>query len=160
MSSNNGWPIWKIVILLVLVLVVSFTTLGVMSCFGGFAQEGVDVAQKEVGPAALLKKYEWFKDASAQLDKKQADVKVYQRRITAMDGTYNGTLRKDWPRTDLEQYNVWTSEVAGVKASYNGLAADYNAQMAKANWVFANKGTLPQGADQPLPREYKPYIEN
>jgi len=72
---------------------------------------------------------------------------------------YGSAARKEWAREDREQFNVWSSEVAGVKASYNSLAAEYNAQMAKMNWRFTNVGMLPQGATQPLPREYKPYVE-
>ena len=64
-----------------------------------------------------------------------------------------------WPREDREQFNLWEQEVAGIKASYNMLAADYNAQMAKFNWAFAERGKLPEGATDPLPREYKPYEE-
>lgn len=44
-------------------------------------------------------------------------------------------------------------------ASYNSLAVEYNAAMAKINFSFTNIGELPKGASQPLPREYKPYIE-
>lgn len=118
-----------------------------------------ETAYKEFKPSTLLKKYEWFKDAAAQLDKKIADIKVYDSRITDLKSSYEGVQRKDWPRDDREQLSVWMSELSGVKASYNSLAAEYNAQMAKFNWQFCNTGTLPQGASQPLPREYKPYIE-
>lgn len=114
------------------------------------------VAKEEFGPRAMLQKYEWFKDAAAQLNKKQADIKVYQSRLSSMKSDYEGTKRKDWDRTDKEQFSLWQTEVAGVTASYNGLAAKYNAQMAKFNWRFANAGDLPQGATEPLPREFKP----
>lgn len=125
--------------------------------FGWFGQ-AANVVQDEFGPKAMLEKYEWFKDAAAQLDKKQADIAVYEGRIKAMNETYKKLSRDKWPREDREQYNVWLSEIAGVKASYNSLAAEYNAQMAKFNWRFANAGELPKGADKPLPREYKPYV--
>lgn len=123
----------------------------------GWFGETAKVAQEEFGPRAMLEKYEWFKDAAAQLEKKQADITVYEGRLTAMNETYKDLARQNWPREDREQYNVWSSEVVGVKASYNTLAAEYNAQMAKFNWRFANVGELPQGADKPLPREFKPY---
>jgi hypothetical protein len=58
----------------------------------------------------------------------------------------------------MERLSIWQSEVAGVKASYNLLAADYNSAMSKFNYAFCNVGKLPQGAVEPLPREYKPYI--
>lgn len=74
-----------------------------------------------------------------------------------MNDTYEGVKRLDWPKEDREQYNLWTSEVAGVRASYNALAAEYNSQMSKFNWRFTNAGQLPEGATETLPREYKPY---
>lgn len=120
--------------------------------------EAVDVAVDEAGPRALLKKYQWFKDASAQLDKKTADVKVYEARFKSMEEGYKGQRRSEWAREDREQFNLWTSEVAGIKASYNGLAAEYNSAMSKINWAFCNQGDLPKGAETPLPREYKPYV--
>lgn len=119
-----------------------------------FANRSIDVAQQQLDPAELLRKYEWFKDASAQLDKKHADIGIYNERITALDKRY-GT--KELPRTIAEQEMIWQQELAGVKASYNSLAAEYNAQMAKINWRFCNRGDLPAGAPEPLPREYKPY---
>jgi hypothetical protein len=139
---------------LVLLLVVIFAP--VVYGFGWFG-EAVQVVREQFGPSAAIKKYEWFKDAAAQLEKKQADITVYDGRMTAMNETYKDLVRQKWPREDREQYNVWSSEVAGVKASYNALAAEYNAQMAKFNWRFANGGERPKGADQPLPREFKPY---
>lgn len=126
----------------------------------GWFSEAAQVAQEEFGPRAALEKYEWFKDTAAQLEKKQADIAVYSARMTAMDETYSELARQKWPREDREQYNVWSSEVAGVKASYNTLAAEYNSQMVKFNWRFANAGDLPKGAEEPLPREFKPYINH
>ncbi len=145
----------------------TFAVIGIIAVFGillllvlpmRLCSEAVDVAIDEAGPKALLKKYQWFKDASAQLDKKQADVRVYEARFKSMEEGYKGQRRSEWAREDREQYNLWTSEVAGIKASYNGLAAEYNSAMAKINWSFCNAGDLPKGADQPLPREYKPYM--
>lgn len=142
-------------------IIFGFFALGILvSVIGyglGWFGEAAQVAKQEFGPQAMLTKYEWFKDAAAQLEKKQADITVYNGRMTAMNETYKDLARQKWPREDREQYNVWSSEVAGVKASYNSLAAEYNAQMAKFNWRFANIGELPKGADEPLPREFKPY---
>ena len=118
------------------------------------------VAKDEFSASALLSKYEWFKDASAKLDKKQADIQVYQVRLNNLESMYEGEARKDWARADINNYNLWQSEVAGVIASFNSLAAEYNSQMSKFNWQFANAGTLPAGADVPLPKEYKPYKIN
>lgn len=131
---------------------------GVVGYSLGWFGEAAQVAGEEFGPRAMLQKYEWFKNASAQLDAKRANVEVLDSRMKAMQASYQGVLRGNWPREDREQYNVWVSETAGVKAGYNQLAAEYNAQMAKFNWRFANAGELPVGADKPLPREYKPYV--
>jgi hypothetical protein len=125
----------------------------------GTVNETASVAQAELGPRAMLDKYTWFKEASAQAEAKLASIKVLRARTTQLDATYKGQARRDWARQDLDQYNLWTSEVAGVTASYNGLAATYNAKMAEIHWRFANRGDLPAGATEPLPREFKPYVE-
>lgn len=145
-------------------LIVLFACLGLIGFVVGYPlgwfTETAQVAQEQFGPRASLEKYSWFKDVAAQLERKKADIAVYEGRIQAMQETYKSVPRQQWPREDREQVNVWSSEVAGVKASYNNLAADYNAQMAKFNWRFANVGDLPKGADVPLPREFKTYIAN
>lgn len=105
--------------------------------------ETAAVAQKEFGASALLRKYEWFKSAAAELDAKRANIEVYGGLLTSPD-----TTSKD----------ILAMEVAGMKASYNSLAAEYNAQMAKFNWRFTNAGDLPAGATQVLPREFRAYI--
>ena len=125
----------------------------------GWFQEAAEVSREEFGPRALLQRYEWFKDASAQLDKKQADIGVYESRLDALEAAYDGVGRAEWDRVDKQQSNLWRAELAGVIASYNGLAAEYNAEMSKFNWRFANVGDLPRGATQALPREYRPYEE-
>ena len=121
--------------------------------------DAVNTAYNELKPSTLLKKYEWFKDTSAQLDKKVADIKVYEQRMKAVKESYGTEPRSKWDRTDKEQFNQWVTELAGVKASYNGLAAEYNSQMAKVNWRFCNAGTVPDGGE-PLPREYRTYMSN
>lgn len=137
-----------------------FLALLLPACRGcQWAREAEEVTYQEVRPEALLRKYTWFKDAAAQLDKKRADIEVYRTRITTMDQMYAETPRAAWPRPDLEQYNLWATEVAGVTAGYNSLAADYNARMASENWAFCNVGTLPAGATDPLPRDFAPYLE-
>ena len=140
------------------IVVMAMGVVGLGGCFGSCLSEATQVAQEEFGPRAMLRKYEWFKDAAAQLDKKQADIQVYRSRIQNMKEDYEGVKRRNWPRSDREQFNLWRTEVAGVIASYNGLAAEYNSQMAKFNWRFTNRGELPDGATEPLPREFKPYL--
>lgn len=161
-ESDAYWTLPK-VLTFTLITFLGFTVLGIGACavglIGGAATNAAQVVQKEFYPDALLRKYEWFKDASAALDKKQADIRVYRSRLTALSDAYTGTPRARWPRDDREQSSIWQSELAGVRASYNSLAAEYNAEMAKFNWRFTNIGDLPRGSSTPLPREYKPYEE-
>lgn len=150
-----GWTI------LVLVLFLALSTLlGVCNTAGKFVDNGLKTVYEEFKPEELLRKYEWFKDASAQLDQKLATLKSYELRFLSMKAGYgtDSTSRAKWARTDQEQWNIWQSEFLGVKASYNDLASQYNAAMAKFNYRFCNAGDLPQGATEPLPREFKPYI--
>ena len=125
-----------------------------------FVNESVQVAKEEFGPRALLEKYEMFKDMHSALDKQKANIEVYQVRITSMESDYAGVPRKDWDRVDKQTMSTWQSEVAGVKANFNQMASEYNAAMAKFNYAFCNVGTLPQGATEPLPREYITYVVN
>lgn len=148
----------KVFFACLLFLCVTSTCLFPVACMGRWFHSGTTVFHKEFSPEALLKKYEWFKDVSAQLDKKQADIKIYEQRFHDLKTSYGeNTPRSKWSRDDREAYNQWASELAGVKASYNSLAAEYNSAMSKENWRFCDVGTLPKGADRPLPREYKPY---
>jgi hypothetical protein len=149
--------IWTVPRVFLAILVLGMAVIALGFILGG-ASDAANVVSKEFAPSALLTKYEWFKDASAQLDKKLADISVYDRRTKNLEATYKGIARAGWPRDDREQLNIWDSEVAGIKASYNSLAAEYNSQMSKFNYRFTNVGDLPAGATQPLPREYKPYV--
>ena len=125
--------------------------------FGGAIDNGAKLIQQEFYPTELLKKYEWFKDAAAALDKKAADIGVYNTRLENLAADYKGIPRSKWPRDDREQSSIWQSELAGIKASYNQLAAEYNAEMVKFNKAIANVGPPPQGGK--LPQYYKPYLE-
>lgn len=125
--------------------------LSIFSFAANWFGSAATVVQQQIDPAVLQQKYEWFKDASAQLDKKQADIQVYESRLQ------HQKCDAATDRVKEEQCMVWEQETAGVIASYNSLAADYNSEMSKWNWRFTNVGQLPQGASTPLPREYKPY---
>lgn len=122
------------------------------------AHDAKEVAYENYDPRAAMERYKWFKDAAAALDKKRADVKVYETRIQTLKEDYGSTPRVKWAREDREQFSIWQSEVAGIKASYNQLAAEYNAQMANIAYAYANRGQLPASNLDPLPREFKPYI--
>lgn len=135
------------------VLIVLSVTGAVLGWFG----EAQQVAREEFGPREMLRKYEWFKDAAAGLDKKVADISMYDSRIAKLEEDWKDTPRKEWPKDVRTRLDQWEAYRIGIRSSYNMLAADYNAQMAKFNWRFAEAGRLPEGATTPLPREYKPY---
>jgi hypothetical protein len=103
----------------------------------------VQVIHKEFDPSALLKKYEYFKDLSAAIDKKRADIIMYQEQIKE--------------ETDPVERRQLKAELRGIISIENGLCAEYNSAMSKFNYRFTNKGDLPQSNLEPLPREYKPY---
>lgn len=124
-----------------------------------FAERAVTVVSEEVDPRQLQDRYEWFKDAAAALDQKRSTLTLYESRFKDMEEAYQGKTRGEWARDDREQWSIWRSEASGIAASYNDLAGTYNAQMAKWNWRFTNRGMLPQGATETLPREFKPYLE-
>jgi hypothetical protein len=148
---------WTIVACLPLFMILG---LGLRACgfMTGAADNAMTTAKKEFYPDALLRKYEWFKNAAAALDQKVATIEVYNKRLQSLADAYKGEARSKWPRDDREQFNLWRSELDGIRASYNELASDYNAQMSKFNWRFTNVGDLPPGASSPLPREFKPYV--
>lgn len=133
-------------------IVVLCTIVGIaisVIAFGtGLIGSSAEVARQEFGAKATLVKYEWFKDASAQLQKKQADIRVYEGRLKTLTDAYQGQPRSAWDRTDKEAYNLSVTEIAGIKASYNDLAAQYNSASSKFNWKFA-QGDVPQTI-QPL----------
>ena len=120
----------------------------------GVVREAAQVAREELGPRALLKKYEWFKDTAAALDKKRADIKMYEQQLVDIKADYEGQQLPRDVRDDISQAR---REKNGIRASYNSLAANYNSQMAKENWKFCNAGSLPSGATEPLPREFATY---
>lgn len=142
------------VILLGLVL---FIPLRGCTMVNTIASNAAKAVEEQTDARTLIKRYEWFKDASAQLDKKLSDLAVYEKRFKNLKEEYTGKPRTEWAREDREQFNLWSSEVAGVAASYNTLAAEYNAAMSKINYRWTNHGEMPDGSTNPLPKEFKPY---
>lgn len=137
-----------LVVKVVLGCAVAAALIAVISFGFGLVGGSAEVAQQEFGAKAQLRKYEWFKDAASQLQKKLADIQVYEARRRSLLESYSGTPRRQWARVDQEAFNLADAELAGIKASYNALAADYNSASSKFNWQpFA--GDLPQ-AFQPM----------
>lgn len=130
-----------------------------LGCILGWFGEAADVSREELGPRTMLKRYTWFKDAAAAIDSRFSSIKIYEARMKRVEDNYKDVPRSKWARQDVDDYNLASMELAGMKAAYNSLAADYNAAMAKENWRFTNVGSLPQGADVPLPREFKLYLD-
>ena len=133
-----------------LLLIVTMTLSG---CW--WLREARNVARDELGPRALLEKYEYFKNVSASIDKSYADIGIHKEILSNLEEMYEDVSRRNWHRSDIDTHRIKSSELAGVKANCNTLVAEYNAEMAKLNVSFANVGDLPAGADQVLPKEYK-----
>lgn len=107
---------------------------------------------QETKASTLLRKYEWFKNAAAQLQAHDASIKVQQKRVDWLEAD-----KANWTRDDRQNWNQASVELAGIKAAYNNLAAEYNSAMSKINYSFCNVGDLPAGASEPLPREFAAY---
>ena len=116
----------------------------------GWFSEAVTVAKQEFGATAALKKYEWFKTVSSTLDEKKNTIQVYESNIDQMKIDYADTPRPKWEDVDKLQYNQWVTEVSGLKANYNDIVKDYNAQSSKFNWSAFNTTELPKKYDQYL----------
>ncbi len=90
-----------------------FAIIVIVSLFGyifGWFSEAAQVTKDEFGPQASLEKYEWFKDASAKLEQKKADIQIYEARIVQIQEDYKGVPRKDWDRIDKETVNQWEND--------------------------------------------------
>lgn len=120
------------------------------------ANDAKQTVVKEFKPSALLQKYEYYKDMSATLDRRLADIHVYESELSDIKSEYKGV--KEMPKDEREYYNLKKSEMIGLINSFNQISAEYNSAMSKFNYAFCNRGQLPQGATIELPREYKTYI--
>ncbi len=135
--------------ILISISLFMFILLGFTRCT--MCSDGVKTIEEQYKPSALLKKYEYFKDLSGGIDKKDADIQMYQSEISSMTVT---------DKDDKFYLQQRKSELMGIISIRNQMCAEYNIAMSKFNYSFCNKGTLPQTNLEPLPREYKPYINN
>lgn len=131
--------------------ILIFVGLTVISFTCNWFSDGVKTVEKEFSPSAMLKKYEDFKNLSAAIDKKRADIEMYQEEIKSMTGN---------DKDDKFYREQRKAELMGIIASHNTLCQQYNAAMSEFNYRFTNVGDLPQTNLTPLPREYKPYINS
>lgn len=150
----------KITIIVISLAAIIVIPLGLVSCVGcRYISNASDTLYNETKASELLRKYQWFKQCAATADARLASIKTYEARLTQLKADYVDKQASEWQRSDRDSLNLWRSEYAGIVASYNSLAAEYNAAMASANWRFCNVGDLPQGATEPLPRDFRPYIQ-
>ena len=96
--------------------------------------EAKQVAQQEMGAKAAYRKYDWFKRAANELDAKQADLSAMQAKV---DKRCGDTMKDKM----IDTCNIWEQEQFGLKASYNGLVAEYNAASDNFTWTLFNAET-------------------
>ena len=128
-------------------LLLILSSLMLISC--RYANDASDTAFDQFKASALLAKYETFKDLASAIDKKKADIAVYEQELLSMDV-------KD--KDDKYYYQQRKSEMLGLVSMHNQLVSEYNALMSKSNYAFTNVGQMPQSNMTPLPREYQDYI--
>lgn len=137
-----------------LVLALMFLSMIAITWGCRYTQDASDTLFNETKASRLLEKYEWFKDMHASLSAKRETLKVYEAQIAELESI----PIEDRDRADKSELSQLRREFLGIKSHYNTNAADYNSQMSKANYAFTNVGSLPEGATEPLPREYAPYV--
>jgi len=144
------WKVfWYIICLCIFIGIISYSL--------SWCRNMEKVASNQFSPQSLLEKYEWFKNVSDSLEKKHAEISVFEMRIENLKNEYDNERGISWSREDCETYNLIISELVGIKAIYNQLTSEYNLQMVKFNYKFINVEELPQGTQKVLPREYESY---
>lgn len=123
----------------------------ILSLSLGMCNDTAKVIKQEFAPSALLEKYKYFKNLSAAIDTKRADIKVYEDELSG--------LTKE-TKQDKEYFYQKRSEMMGLIAMHNQLCSEYNSAMAQFQFRFTNAGDLPASNLEPLPREIRPYITN
>ena len=151
----SGWIRYFIYTLSVALMI--WLGLFAFGAFTGTVGSAAKILRDEISPVELNRKYEWFKDAYAVLESKRATLDGYKADRVGLDKTYGADASK-WPRDVRTDQSLLRSEARGIAASYNNLAADYNAEMAKWHTRFINVGRLPAGGNGELPREVAQYI--
>ena len=97
-EETSGWSIFgKLMLALILIIIPMSLILKACGAITGWWSKAIDVVSEELSPKELLRKYTWFKDCAAVLDKKQADIEVYDTKAKSILKDYEGVPRKDWP---------------------------------------------------------------
>lgn len=136
-----------------------FVVFAVVAYALGWIGEAGRTAQEQFGPKAFVQKYEALKNTAASLAAKKKDIEVMEASLDGIRKANGDKPRAEWPRDERQTYQQREAELIGLKMSYNSLAAEYNAAMAKENWRFAKVGELPAGSAEVLPGEgtFAPY---
>ncbi len=121
-----------------------FLLLSTMGYFLGWFSDAASVAKKEFSATAMLKKYEYFKDASQQIIAKKNDIVIYESKINRL------CTGNDLDRVSRENCGLYEQELAGLKMSFNSLAAEYNSQSNKFNWK-----SFDQTEGDSIPKNFK-----
>ncbi|MBI3577206.1 hypothetical protein HY086_04170 [Candidatus Gottesmanbacteria bacterium] len=125
----------------------------------GWIGSAADVAKDEFGPAAALKKYEWFIDQKNAIGKADQDIVLFEKKRADVDIQYVATYGADrsrWLPSSQVQYNQAAAtardDLLAVVSNRNGLVKEYNEQSEKFNWApFQTRPDLP-------PRTFFNYV--
>jgi hypothetical protein len=129
--SGAAAVIWIVLIIAILVVSAGIPL--------GWFKETARVAKEQYGPRASLEKYEWFVDQAQRIKKMDADVSIFEKRITSIDQSYAAYGEKvKWPPDVRIQYQSElqkaADDVVAMKSQRNTLVQEYNAQSKKFNW--------------------------
>lgn len=153
-TGETGFTLRKLfgVVVCVMIFGAGVTTIGYV--FGWFG-EAAQVLREEVGPRAINQKYEWFKNAAAQIRAKSANIEALKKRNAAF-GESAGP-RETWHRVDRETFAQYQTELTGAIGVYNTQVGEYNAQMSMWHTRFTNFGAMPAGWEDITPKGFPEY---
>jgi hypothetical protein len=150
-AAETPWTIWKGFTHIALPMIAVLALGSIVTRSLGWWGEAADVAQQELGPKAMLKKYEWFVDQASRIDKMDADVALYGQRVGSVDAQYAsyGPDKSAWPPAIQIQYNhdrsMARDDLMSIVSQRNNLVREYNAQSEKFNWEpFNSKSGRPR----------------
>ena len=130
---------FKVIIGLVALLLAGGAAFYALSWFS----EAGGVAREEGGPRAAVKKYSWFKDAAQALQAKKANIEASEAGLAAAKEEWRDVPPTEVPRDAREAIELRRKELLGLKANFNQLAAEYNANVRKVHWEVFNTENLP-----------------
>ncbi len=150
---------WKSLFKFGVAVMFLLAALGTVGYILGWFESAAVVVKEEFGPEAALRKYEWFVDTSAAIEKTDADIVLFEQRRANVEVQFIDTYGADkttWPMSVQAQYNQQAGtardDLLAVVSNRNGIVRDYNAQSEKFNWApFLTRDDLP-------PQTYKEIV--